>query len=85
MRYLKAVAVGLATGIGAGVLWIEGNVWLPAIFEMVRSPVREQTHMPLLDTARHMALVLFVGFLVSALVGFVGGFYWSLARSRRRV
>ena len=75
MRYLKALAIGVGTGIVAAAVWIVLTVVVPVAIQFGR------------QANRGAGLVAFSAGLAEPtfifLVGFILGFYWSLRRSRR--
>ena len=74
MTYLKAIVVGVATGLLAAVLWVVGMLLLPEWLSMAFSGSGGIGAVSV--GSGSIALVL--------IVGFAAGFFWSIRRRKRR-
>ena len=77
MRYVKAVAIGVATGIGITIVWIVATLLLPIAIQLIR-----------LRDAGSGGIGAVSGSIIAPelvfALGFILGFALSLRRSRRK-
>jgi hypothetical protein len=78
MLYLKAAAVGTATGLIAGIAWGVAAIAVPIYTQMLLSSLRNE------GGGIGAAAVDSGSILLAAVIGFGAGFYWTIRRARRR-
>ena len=79
MIYLKALAVGVVTGLLLAVLWVIASLWLPVYFATVLSYLRNE------GVGGAAASVGSGSIMLAGLGGFAAGFGWAVRRERRRL
>ena len=78
MIFIKALAVGVVSGLLLAVLWVLAALWLPLYVDMFLSYWRNEGG---------WVGASWVGSgsaLLAAIIGFAIGFYWTVRRARHR-
>jgi membrane associated rhomboid family serine protease len=79
MTLVKAIAIGVVVAIIVAVIWVVGNLWVPVYLAELTCRVQPDCY-----ASAGAGYVDSGSTLLAALVGFGGGFYWSIRHNRRR-
>jgi hypothetical protein len=79
LTYLKAVVVGMGTGMLAAVLWVSGALFLPMYVARLICSLQTNCGAGAVGASVGSGSALLV-----ALIGFAIGFWWIIRRARRR-
>jgi hypothetical protein len=78
MLFLKALAVGVVSGLLLAVLWVLAALWLPLYVDTLLSYWRNE------GGGVGASSVGSGSALLAAIVGFAAGFYWTIRRARHQ-
>jgi hypothetical protein len=78
MIFLKALAVGVVSGLLLAVLWVLAALWLPLYLDMFLSYWRNE------GGGVGASSVGSGSALLAAIIGFAVGFYWTVRRARHQ-